>query len=104
MQNAVALEQERLLMAERLLTDIERRHGLPHTPSRDIHPFVVDRFLVAYLPETHDGEPVPQAVEFAFTPTLSEAVDLLRRTVNESDHGFGTACYIHDLNTGSETD
>jgi hypothetical protein len=87
-------------MAERLLTDIERRHGLPHAPSRDIHPFVIDRFLVAYLPETHDGEPVPQAVEFAFTPTLGEAVDLLRRTVSDTDHGFGTACYIHDLNTG----
>jgi len=98
---AVALEQERLLLAERLLFDIERRHGLPHTPSRDIHPYVVDRFLVAYLPDTHDGAPVPQAVEIAFTPTLAEAVDLLGRTVKSSDHGWGAACYIHDLNTGS---
>ena len=89
-------------MAERLLFDIERRHGLPHTQSRDIHPYIVDRFLVAYLPETHDGTPAPEAVEFAFTPSLTDAVELLRRTIADSDHGFGTACYIHDLNTGSE--
>lgn len=101
MQNVVALEQERLLLAERLLSDIERRHGLPRTDARDIHPYVTDRYLVAYLPEANDGTPVPQAVEFAFTPTAHAAIDLLHRVVAESDRGWGTACYIHDLNTGS---
>ncbi|HEU4698625.1 MAG TPA: hypothetical protein VFS40_05560 [Gemmatimonadales bacterium] len=102
MTETVALDPERLRMAELLLFDIERRHGLPHTHSRAIHPNIVDRFLVAYLPETHDGVPVPQAVEYAFTPSLTDAVELLRRTIADSDHGFGTACYIHDLNTGPE--
>jgi hypothetical protein len=46
-----ALEQERLLIAERLLTEIERRLGLPHPSNRDIQRVITDRFLAAYLPE-----------------------------------------------------
>lgn len=95
-----ALEQERAFVAERLLTEIERRHGLPHPAQREIHPVIVDRFLTAYLPETRDGEPAPLALEFAFAPTLSEALGLAREVVTESPHGCGAALYVHDLDTG----
>ena len=54
-----AIEQERLFVAERLLSEIERRHGLPHPSNRDIHPVIIDRFLIAYLPEIRDGQPAP---------------------------------------------
>src|SRR6476660_9380517 len=64
-----AIEQERLFVAERLLFEIERRHGLPHPSNREVHPVIVDRFLTAYLPETMDGQPAPSALEFAFPPT-----------------------------------
>jgi hypothetical protein len=101
MQETVALEQERSMLAERLLRDIERRHGLLHPASAEINPTIADRYLVAYLPETHEGAPVPQTVEFAFTPTLQEAVRMLGRVVEETDHGWGSACYVYDLNTGS---
>src|SRR6476469_9133266 len=96
-----ALEQERLFVAERLLTEIERRHGLPHPANREIHPVIVDRFLIAYLPETRDGQPAPLALEFAFSPTLTEAVNVLRDIVSETDSGFGAALYVHDLDTGT---
>ena len=96
-----ALEQERLFVAERLLSEIERRHGLPHPADREIHPVIVDRFLIAYLPETRDGEPAPLALEFAFAPTLTEALNSLRGVVSETDSGFGAALYIHDLDTGT---
>jgi hypothetical protein len=96
-----AIEQERLFVAERLLSEIERRHGLPRSANRDIHPVIVDRFLAAYLPETRDGEPAPSALEFAFTPTLTEALNLMRGTVSESDTGVGAALYIYDLDTGT---
>jgi len=46
-----ALEQERLLLAERLLSEIQRRHGLPETHQHPLSPSIVDRFLAAYLPE-----------------------------------------------------
>lgn len=95
-----ALEQERLLLAERLLSEIERRHGLPHPVQRELHPVIMDRFLAAYLPETREGEPVPQALEYAFAPSLSEALALLRDVVSESADGFGAALYVHDLDTG----
>ena len=95
-----AIEQERLFVAERLLSEIERRHGLPHPANRDIHPVIVDRFLTAYLPETRDGEPAPSTLEFAFAPTLTEALEVLRGVVTETDTGFGAALYIHDLDTG----
>jgi hypothetical protein len=96
-----AIEQERLFVAERLLSEIERRHGLPHPANREIHPVIVERFLIAYLPETRDGEPAPSVLEFAFAPSLTEAVNLLGGIVSETDSGFGAALYIHDLDTGT---
>jgi hypothetical protein len=96
----VALEQERVFVAERLLSEIERRHGLPHPAQREIPPVIVDRFLTAYLPETRDGEPAPLALEFAFSRSLSEALGLMREVVTESTAGFGAALYVHDLDTG----
>ncbi|HEU5304654.1 MAG TPA: hypothetical protein VFU40_08425 [Gemmatimonadales bacterium] len=95
-----ALEQERVFLAERLLTEIERRHGLPHPAQREIHPVIVDRFLTAYLPETRDGEPAPLALEFVFSRSLTEALDLMREVVTESPRGCGAALYVHDLDTG----
>src|SRR5215216_5016015 len=91
-----AIEQERLFVAERLLSEIERRHGLPHPGNREIHPVIIERFLTVYLPETRDGEPAPSALEFAFSPSLMEALNLMRGVVTESDTGFGAALYIHD--------
>jgi hypothetical protein len=96
-----ALEQERLFVAERLLSEIERRHGLPHPANREIHPVIIERFLIAYLPETRDGEPAPSALEFAFAPSLTEGLNLLRGIVSETDSGFGAALYIYDLDTGT---
>jgi hypothetical protein len=95
-----AIEQERLFVAERLLSEIERRHGLPHPAQREIHPVIVDRFLTAYLPETRDGEPPPLALEYAVSPSLTEALELMRGVVNESPTGCGAALYIHDLDIG----
>lgn len=95
-----ALEQERLFVAERLLSEIERRHGLPHPENREIHPVIVERFLTAYLPETRDGKPAPSALEFAFFRSLREALDLMRGVVTETVTGFGAALYVHDLDTG----
>jgi hypothetical protein len=95
-----AIEQERLFVAERLLSEIERRHGLPHAANRNIHPVIVDRFLTAYVPETRDGEPAPSAVEFAFAKSLTEALHVVRGVVSETDTGFGAALYVHDLDTG----
>lgn len=88
-------------MAERLLSEIERRHGLPHPANREIHPVIVERFLIAYLPETRDGQPAPLTLEFAFSPSLTEALTLLRGIVSETDSGFGAALYVHDLDTGT---
>lgn len=95
-----ALEQERLFVAERLLSEIERRHSLPHPAQREITPVIVDRFLTAYLPETRDGEPAPLALEYAFSASLSEALDLMREVVSETPSGSGSALYVHDLDTG----
>ena len=95
-----ALEHERLLIAERLLTEIERRHGLPHPIKRDIHPVIIDRFLAAYLPEAREGEPAPLALEYAFAPSLEDALLLLQEVVNETAEGQGAALYVHDLDTG----
>lgn len=100
MQQSVALEQERLLLAERLLSEIERRHGLPHHSNDQLDASAIDRFLVAYLPETREGEPVPSSLEFAFAPTISEATSLLARVASHTADGWGSACYIHDLNVG----
>jgi hypothetical protein len=101
---SAALEQERLLIAQRLLKEIERRHGLPHPASRELHPVIIDRFLAAYLPEAREGEPAPQALEYAFAPTLAESLDLLRDVVSESRDGCGSALYVHDLDTGVTAD
>ena len=95
-----ALEQERLFVAQRLLSEIERRHGLPHPADREIHPVIVERFLTAYLPETRDGEPAPLALEFAFSRSMTEALSFLQGVVRETDSGFGSALYVHDLDTG----
>ena len=96
-----ALEQERVFVAERFLSEIERRHGLPHPDNREIHPVIVDRFLTAYLPETRDGEPAPSALEFAFSRSLTEALNLMQGVVTETDTGFGAALYVHDLDTAN---
>lgn len=101
---SAALEQERLLIAERLLNEIERRHGLPRPQSRELHPVIIDRFLAAYLPEAREGSPAPQALEYAFAPTLAESLDLLRDVVSESPDGRGSALYVHDLDTGVTAD
>jgi hypothetical protein len=96
-----AIEQERLFVAERLLSQIERRHGLPKPANREIHPVIVDRFLTAYIPETRDGERAPSALEFAFSRTLTEALNVMRGVVTDTDTGFGAALYIYDLDTGT---
>ena len=101
---SAALEQERLLIAERLLNEIERRHGLPHPQSRELHPVIIDRFLAAYLPEAREGAPAPHVLEYAFAPTLAESLDLLRDVVSESPDGRGAALYVHDLDTGVTVD
>ena len=101
---SVAIEQERLLIAERLLSEIERRHGLPHPTQRELHPVIMDRFLAVYLPEAREGEPAPQALEYAFAPTLADALELLRDVVSESPDGRGAALYVHDLDTGLTAD
>jgi hypothetical protein len=95
-----ALEQERLLLAERLLTEIERRHGLPHPINREIHPVITDRFLAAYLPEAREGEPAPLTLEYAFAPSLTDSLKLLQEVVSESADGRGAALYVHDLDIG----
>jgi hypothetical protein len=100
----VALDQERLLLAERLLTEIERRHGLPHPSKREIHPVIIDRFLAAYLPEAREGEPAPLALEYAFAPSLTDSLKLLQEVVSESAAGRGAALYVHDLDTGVTAD
>jgi hypothetical protein len=97
---SATLEQERLLIAARLLSEIERRHGLPHPIQRELHPVIMDRFLCVYLPEAREGEPAPQALEYAFAPALVDALDLLRDVVSESPAGCGAALYVHDLYTG----
>jgi hypothetical protein len=98
---SAALEQERLLIAERLLSEIERRHGLPRPIQRELYPVIMDRFLCVYLPEAREGEPVPEALEYAFAPALVDALDLLRDVVSDSPDGRGAALYVHDLDTGS---
>ncbi len=91
-------------MAERLLSEIERRHGLPHPRQREIPPVIIDRFLAAYLPEAREGEPAPLTLEYAFAPSLTEALTLLRDVVKDSTDGRGAALYVHDLDTGVTAD
>ena len=101
---SAALEQERMLIATRLLTEIERRHGLPHPRQREIPPIIIDRFLAAYLPEAREGEPAPLTLEYAFAPSLTDALQLLRDVVHETTDGCGAALYVHDLDTGVTAD
>jgi len=101
---SAALEQERMLIAMRLLTEIERRHGLPHPRQREIPPIIIDRFLAAYLPEAREGEPAPLTLEYAFAPSLTDALHLLRDVVHETNDGCGAALYVHDLDTGVTAD
>jgi hypothetical protein len=96
-----ALEQERLFVAERLLSEIERRHVLPHPANREVHPVIVDRFLTAYLPEIRDGQPAPSALEYAFSSSLTEALNFVLGVVTETGTGYGAAVYIYDLDTGT---
>ncbi len=93
-----------MLIAERILTEIERRHGLPHPRQREIPPVIIERFLAAYLPEAREGEPAPLALEFAFAPSLTDALHLLRDVVQETAEGRGAALYVHDLDTGVTAD
>ena len=95
-----ALEQERLFLAERLLSEIQRRHALSFSHQHSLSATIVDRFLAAFLPETRAGEPAPRAIEYAFTASLDEAMMLLRDVVTESPGGWGSAIYIHDLDIG----
>jgi hypothetical protein len=101
---STSLEQERLHLAGRLLSEIERRHGLPHPIQRELHPVIMDRFLAVYLPESREGEPVPQTLEYAFAGTLTDALNLLREVVAESPDGRGAALYVHDLDIGVTAD
>ena len=93
----IDLELERLLGAERLLMEIERRHAFERSAHQSIDSSTVDRYLVAYVPQTQAGSPAPQAPEYAFTHSLAEAFDLLRRVLAESPDGSGAAVYVHDL-------
>lgn len=94
----LALEHERALRAERLISEITRRHGLriPDPVAAEL----VERFFVAYVPEVRAGEPTPDLLEFAFTSTMSDALDLLRRVIIETADGAGAAIYVHDLDAG----
>ena len=96
---SASLEQERMLIAERLLSEIERRHGLPHPRQREIPPVIIERFLAAYLPGAREGEPAPLALEYAFAPSLTDSLKLLQEVVSESADGRGAALYVHDLDT-----
>src|SRR5690349_1698051 len=101
---STALEQERLLLAGRLLSEIERRHGLPHPIQRELHPVIMDRFIAVYLPESREGERVPQSLEYAFAGSLTDALHLVRDVVSESPDGRGAAPDVHDLDIGVTAD
>ena len=101
---SASLEQERMLIAERLLSEIERRHGLPHPRQREIPPVIIERFLAAYLPGAREGEPAPLALEYAFAPSLTDALRLLRDVIHETADERGAAIYVHDLDTGVTAD
>jgi hypothetical protein len=40
-------------------------------------------------------------LEFAFSPTLTEALNLVRGVVTETETGFGAALYVYDLDTAA---
>ncbi|HXE56940.1 MAG TPA: hypothetical protein VNK43_02975 [Gemmatimonadales bacterium] len=97
MASAISIAHERFVLAERLLHEIERRHGLPHPVERDFGPEAVDRFLAVYVPESVTGSPAPREVQFTFTSSLREALDHLGRRVPQASVGSGAAVYVHDL-------
>lgn len=93
----VALDHERHSRADRLLQDIARRHGLP---AADIDDYPeLDRFLVAFVPEASTTFAAAHTVEVSFADTMSTALKVLRRAVDEADDS-GAAAYIHDLDAG----
>ena len=96
----VALEHERLTRADRLLQEIAIRHGVPTTPAEHVAAELVERFLVAYVPETRPGNNANHEVEYAFTASMTDALELLERVITESRDGEGAAAYVHDLDTG----
>jgi hypothetical protein len=96
----VALEHERLTRADRLLQEIAIRHGVPTTATESVVADLTDRFLVAYVPESRPGAPTLHEVEYAFTPSMSDALELLGKVISESSEGEGAAAYIHDLDAG----
>jgi hypothetical protein len=96
----VALEHERFVRADRLLQDIARRHGVPTTLTDVIPADAIDRFLVAYVPETTPDSSAGHELEYAFTASMRDALEMLRRVMNESADGEGAAAYVHDLDTG----
>ncbi|MFL5521582.1 MAG: hypothetical protein ACJ8B6_11635 [Gemmatimonadales bacterium] len=95
----VALEHERLTRADRLLQEIAIRHGVPSNAAESVMADLIDRFLVAYVPESRPGTSSHE-VEYAFMPSMSDALDLLGKVISESSDGEGAAAYIHDLDAG----
>jgi hypothetical protein len=96
----VALEHERLTRADRLLQEIAIRHGVPSSAAESVMADLIDRFLVAYVPESRPGTSSSHEVEYAFMPSMSDALDLLGKVISESSDGEGAAAYIHDLDAG----
>jgi hypothetical protein len=96
----VALEHERLTRADRLLQEIAMRHGVPTAAAEHVPADAVDRFLVAYVPESRPGAPSAHEVEYGFTSSMSDALELLEKVISESRDGEGAAAYVHDLDTG----
>jgi len=96
----VAIEHERVSRADRLLQDIAIRHGVPTSAADSVAADPVDRFLVAYVPESRPGTATLHEVEYAFTPSMSEALELLGRVISETHEGEGAAAYVHDLDAG----
>ncbi|MFL5505359.1 MAG: hypothetical protein ACJ8AU_00635 [Gemmatimonadales bacterium] len=96
----VALEHERLTRADRLLQEIAIRHGVPSNAAESVMADLIDRFLVAYVPESRPGTSSSHEVEYAFMPSMSDALDLLGKVISESSDGEGAAAYIHDLDAG----
>ncbi len=93
----VALEHDRHSRADRLLQEISRRHGLAATDIDDYPE--IDRFLVAFVPDADSTFAGAHSVEVSFTASMSGALKVLRRSVEDADD-TGAAAYIHDLDAG----
>jgi hypothetical protein len=96
----VAIAHERVSRADRLLQEIAIRHGVPMSAADAVAADPIHRFLVAYVPETRPGTATFHEVEYAFTPSMSDALELLGRVISESHEGEGAAAYVHDLDAG----